>query len=136
MRIEAIQPADIDRWWDLVRPGVEEIKRICGEPWRQEYVYARLIGNHCSLFLFFDPAPRGFAVCEVCSDAGGKYLNVWLLHFVGGCDANREELLHWVDTLGKSAGCRCARFTSPRMWAMLLQGAFKEKAVIYEREIR
>lgn len=136
MRVEAVTPADVDRWWDAVRPGIEEVKTLCKEPWRAEYVYSRLIGNHATLFLFFSPQFAGFAVCETCSDAGGRYLNVWILHFIGQCEANRAELLHWVDTLAKSAGCRTARFASPRAWAKLLQGAFKEKAVIYEREVR
>jgi hypothetical protein len=136
VRIEAIPPADVDRWWDFVRPGVEEIKELCREPWRQEYVYARLIGNHATLFLFFTPHPSGFAVCETFTDAGGKYLNIFLLHFIGQADANREELIYWVDSVAKAAGCNRARFVSPRAWAKLLQGAFKEKAVIFEREIR
>jgi hypothetical protein len=101
-----------------------------------EDVYANLVGNKATLFVFFVAnEPQGFSVCEVCSDAGGKYLNVWLLHFVGHADANRNELLHWIDTLAKSAGCASARFTSPRAWAKLLAGAFKEKAVIYERKV-
>lgn len=134
MRIQAVPPQEIDLWWDRVRPGVEEIRELCHEPWRQEYVYARLIGNCATLFLFFSPQFAGFAVCETCSDAGGKYLNVWLLHFKQCVDVNRDELLHWMDALARSAGCRSVRFTSPRAWAKLLRGAFEEKAVIYERE--
>ena len=120
-----------------MRPWVEEIKRLCNEPYRPEYVYSRLIGNQATLFLFLVAGePKGFAACEVCSDAGGKYLNVWMMHLVGLVDENRIELLHWVDTLARSAGCASARFASPRAWAKLLQGAFKEKAVIYERSVR
>ena len=118
-------------------PGICEVRELCGEPWIPEEVFVRLVQNQATLFVFLVAnAFQGFAVCEVCTDAGGKYLNVWILHFIGGCDANRQELLHWVDSIAKSAGCACARFTSPRAWGKLLAGAFKEKAVIYERDVR
>lgn len=125
------------RWWGQVRPGVQHVLTICHEPTIPEDVYTSLVSNRSTLFLFFVAQElKGFSVVETCADAGGKYLNVWILHFIGGCDDNRQELLHWIDTLAKSAGCVCARFTSPRAWAKLLSGSFKEKAVIYEREVK
>jgi len=135
VRIEAIHPDRVRQVWDLVRPGIGEIRSLCSEPWLPEDVYSRLIGNQAALYLFFSPEFRGFSVLEVCSDAEGKYLNVWLLHFVHGCDVNRDELLHWLDTTGRSCGCSSARFTSPRAWAQMLKGSFKERSVNYERKL-
>ena len=121
----------------MVCPGIREVFTICREPTIPEDVYSRLLANQATLFLFFVANEvKGFAVIEICTDASGKYLNVWVLHFVGQADANREELLHWIDTISRTSGCACARFVSPRAWAKLLAGAFKEKAVIYEREVK
>ncbi len=137
MRIEAVPPAEVRRWWGFVAPGVREVFAICHERTLPEDVYARLQSAQASLFLFFvGSEPKGFGVVEVCADAGGKYLNVWVMHFVGEVDANRQELEHWIDSLTRGFGCARAQFTSPRAWAKLLKGFFKEKAVIYEREVK
>lgn len=114
----------------MVSPLVREVLEICHEPTLPEDVYARLVSGNAFLFLLDG---KGCAVIEICSDAGGRYLNVWILHYVNAVEANRDEILHWIDTTAKQAGCPVARFTSPRAWAKLLRGAFKEKSVTFER---
>ena len=86
--------------------------------------------------LFIEEQPKGVAVTELCGDRDQRYLNVWAMHFVQSCEANRNELLSWLDALAKGYGLSRIRFQSPRAWSGLLKGAFNEKSVIYEREVK
>lgn len=136
MRIEAV--TDIRRWWGFVAPGIQQVKEICSEPWLVEDVYARLVAEppKATLFVFIvNGEPKGFSVVELCPEYGTLLVNFWILHFVQQIEPNREELTAWVDDLCRKSGCRKARFVSPRAWQSLLRGVFKEKAVIYEREV-
>ena len=137
MRVQAIHPAEVWRWWGFARPLIGEVFSICKEPRFPEDVYTALVMEKALLHvLFVDEVPRGVGVTEICGDRDQRYLNVWVLHFVGNVDANRIEILGWLDGLVKGYGLSRMRFQSPRAWSSLLRGAFKEKSVIYEREVK
>lgn len=135
MRFEPVATHDVTHAWDLVRPGIERIIRVCKEEFRPEDVYAALKANRAVLYIFRNGSvPVGFAVLEVID---GQKLNAWLLHLVNRTDDVREDLCAFLDDCAKRANCRVVRFMSPRQgWERFLQGEFKQKAVIYEREVK
>lgn len=136
MRIQTIHPAEVRRWWSFARPLIQDVFTICREHQIPEDVYVCLQANRALLHvLFVDEKPTGILVTEQCGDPDNRYLNVWIMHFVQNVDAHRVELLAWVDGFAKASGLNRVRFQSPRAWSQLLKGAFKEKAVIFEREI-
>ena len=136
MRIQTLHPAEVRRWWDFARPLVQDVLTICREPQIPEDVYVCLQANRALLhILFLEEVPKGILVTEQCGEPDSRYLNVWLMHFVQSVEANRTEIRNWLDGFAKAQGLNKIRFQSPRAWALLLRGDFKEKSVIYERVI-
>lgn len=135
MKVHTVHPAELRRWWGFARPLVDEVRTVCKEPWIPDDVYANLKAERALLHIFITEGPKGCAVTEVCGEPDSRFLNVWILHFVHQADNNREDLLAWVDGLARSYQLSTIRFQSPRAWASLLKGAFKEKSVTFERVI-
>ncbi len=132
MRIQTLHPAEVRRWWGFARPLIQEVFTKCNEPRIPEDVYACLVGNKALLHvLMVAEVPKGILVTEFYPE--DRYVNVWVMHFVQNADEHREELLAWLDGFARSHGYSSIRFHSPRAWASLLKGAFKEKSVTYER---
>jgi hypothetical protein len=134
LRIEQVPPERVTAVWDLVRPGVETIKRKCPDYWRPEDVYSRLVANQATLFLVKDP--QGFFVGEMWLEPFSKtpIFNVWLMYLPGAVGVD-EVLQHHIDEIGRKAGCRRVRFVSPRPWPAIFKDKFKVTGVIYERDL-
>lgn len=49
-----VEPQDIRKHWDFVRPGVERILQKSPEPWIPEDVYASLVNNRSNLWLWLE----------------------------------------------------------------------------------
>lgn len=135
MRFQLVHPAEVRSWWGFVRPQVAHVLEKCAEHQIPEDVYAALVHNRAVLHILHTDKPSGCAVTELCGDPDNRFVNVWLLHFVQNVDENRDEILAWLDKQAELAQVKRIRFQSPRAWASLLKGAFKEKSVIYERKL-
>jgi hypothetical protein len=136
LKFQLIHPAEVRSWWSFVRPKVFHVLKKCHEHQIPEDVYAALVANRAVLHILHTDKPSGVAITELCGDLDNRFLNVWLLHFVRAVDENRQDILDWLDKQAEIAGVKQIRFQSPRAWSSLLRGAFKEKSVIYEREVK
>lgn len=138
MRIEAIPPHEVVRWWDFIRPGIIGIKRRCKERWIPEQVFAKLAYNSATLYIFkVDGEPKGFAVLEICVDSltQHRFVNFWLMHFPHNAIQHRQQLVEWCDATVRQVGLKHAQFASPRLWETILGDAFKPRLTIFEREV-
>lgn len=135
MRIDLVHPNDLSKVWGPVSHGIWEIIELCNERFRPEDVYHNIKRGSAFLFVF---QPTGFCVLEIITDPnnGERYLNAWLLWFKNELEEHRRPICDFLDDQARRNNCRSIRFGSPRGWGKFLRGEFREKMVIYEREVK
>jgi hypothetical protein len=133
VRFDPVHPNDLHKVWGWVSDGIWEVIELCKERFRPEDIYCALKRNSAWLYVF----PPGFIVLEILTDPnnGERALNAWVMHFKGQLDANRKDVVDFLDDTARKNGCTTIRFGSPRGWGRFLHGEFKEKMVIYERVV-
>lgn len=126
--------ADIRLWWEIVREGLEVIRRKCDAEWRVEDVYAKCVAGEWTLFLEPGSEGLGFLLLSQYRDVyrGEKRLSVECAFYRGESDPF-EAYEPFLFDLAAKIGARCVEFRSPRL-------GFRKKGwavadVVYRKEV-
>jgi len=133
--LRVVEPANVRRWWSIVRHGLEKVVDRTDPDWIPEDVYVALRSGEASLLLGFeDDLYVGFAVVlkRVHPFDGTPVLFIWALYIrtIGKLDA----LMDLVLANAKQDGFKSLVFQSPRkawqrrLWAR----GFKLREHIFE----
>lgn len=134
--IREISRIHVRSLWHWIKPGIEEINRICPDDYEPEDIFCWLWQQRATCFLILeDREVKGFTVLEVVTDPfkGRKTLNVWLLNY-HGAEETQEIVNEFLDRTKVLAGCCRVQMKSPRLGYTKKLKGWKLKLVTWERE--
>lgn len=115
MTYSHVAPHLIRQLWPVILPGVEKIKSTNGESWLPEDIYAALVCNKASLYIFQkDGAHAGFGVLEVMQlpFEVTPVVNIWLGHF--DAKENGHYGIEVTKLVASAAGIERSVFSTPQ----------------------
>ena len=100
-----LEPQDIRKYWDEIKPGLEDIKATWPElsTWRVEDVYAAVVAEEAILYV----KEEGFAVCTLETDefSGKTDLSIWIAYSYGTEKHMIQKYLTSFIEVAKRLGC-------------------------------
>ena len=129
---------DVRDFWDLIAPGVWEIKNESEPDWRPEDIYTALINNVAELYVSKEenPCKRFIILQEKLSIFNNtKSLLIWLAYDKRGNAA--DKYMNYIENMAKQRGCNKVEFWTP--WENLAKAlsskGYKTKLYLTEKEI-
>ncbi len=114
--------------WDLVKPGLEEVKRRSGD-WRCEDIYTAIRTGISTLHIADADEYEGFVVLTPLTTVSGKCLEIT----VGYSTSIKKvtEYIPEIERMARAIGAKAVVVSSTRNWGRY----FTPKCTVFYREV-
>ena len=106
--------ADIRLIWDLIKPGLQEIKNQADPDWRPEDIYAAVLNGVAELYIDVEQDPcESFIILQEKPNIfnASKSLLIWIAYDKRGKAA--EKYMDYIEEMAKNKGCNKIEFWTP-----------------------
>lgn len=132
-----VEPNEIHGYWELVKPGLEKVKKH-GGGWLNEDIYASIKAGQSNLHVFYDDATYvGFVLITPSVGFGGNVLHVWAMYSDDQNQQYHDEVNNQLTQWAESMKAKTITFhTSRKGWGKVGEKlGFKAVMTIYERTV-
>lgn len=137
IELKHIPPAELYKWWEVVKPGLVEVQKYGRDGWLIEDVYLAIKNGASQLHIGIrEKYYRGFIVTTGLPGFRGPVLHIWATY----TNSKEDEIGAFWESLiemAKGAGFKRMTFHSPRKgWERRLSKyGFEPEQVIYTKEV-
>lgn len=119
--------------WDLIKPGIEEVRSHSADDWIVEDVYHALKSGASQLYIGYDAGEyQGFVILTPAVTYASRVLHIWLAFgmYIGSLD----KFLPEVDAIARALGIdRITHSSARKGWEKV--GAFEQVSANYSRKL-
>ena len=108
MNLHFVPAPEIKTYWQFVRMGLDRILQKSPEPWIAEDVYAAIVSNQASLWLFVTDKPIGFTVVK----PEGDDMLIWCVYGIEG--GHLAEGMELIENIAKAGDAKRITFGTYR----------------------
>jgi len=129
---------DVREVWDIILPGLEEIKSQTNPPWRLEDVYAACVSGTAHIYMDPQRTRAGFLILQsvLCPFRRISKLLLWIAHDPVGGSATEYAL--WVEKLAKETGHQEIEIMTPHegLWRLAEKFGYKMQWAVLTKEVK